>query len=98
MKEYDKLHLKLKLSQLKLIVSCQKKPIELDYEIISEGNSSIPVYNSLNDLKKNNDIEILLQPCMVYAHSTILRNELLQNENWVKELGIPDKQEFIKKN
>lgn len=58
---------------------------------------SIPVYNSLKDLKKNNDIEILLQPGMVYAHSIILRNELLQNENWVKELGISDKQEFIKR-
>lgn len=58
---------------------------------------SIPVYNSLKDLKKNNDIEILMQPGMVYAHSTILRDELLQNENWVKELGISDKQEFIKR-
>ena len=57
----------------------------------------IPVYDSYTEMIRNEDLEILMQPGMVYTHSIELISELLKNESWVDECGIEDKIKFMER-
>lgn len=58
----------------------------------------IPVYDSLKQLRENDErLEILMQPGMVYTHSTELMKELLKDESWIQEYGVENKLEFMKR-
>lgn len=55
----------------------------------------IPSYISLNSGERSEDLEIFMQPGMIYAHSTALIKNLADDSMWKDTCGIADRNLFI---
>ena len=55
----------------------------------------IPSYISLNSGERSEDLEVFMQPGMVYAHSTALIRNLANDPMWKDTCGIDDRNLFI---
>lgn len=55
----------------------------------------IPSYTSLQKGERVQDLEIFLQPGMIYAHATALMQSLADNSVWMDSCGIDDRKAFL---
>ena len=55
----------------------------------------IPSYTSLKKGERVQDLEIFLQPGMIYAHATALMQSLADNSMWMDSCGIDDRNAFL---
>lgn len=84
----DKDEMKTKLSQLHLEeIKYYLKKLDLLL--------CLPVYDSLKTGVKAPDLELLLQPGMVYSHAVHLMDILTSKQTWLDDCKIEDRHEFI---
>ncbi len=55
----------------------------------------VPSYESLKQGIRNENLEIFLQPGMVYAHAEKLIQQLEKDETWSRECGISKRRQFL---
>ena len=78
------------LWELRIWMKCKRLYL-LELELFLE----IPSYISLNSGERSEDLEIFMQPGMIYAHSTALIKNLADDSMWKDTCGIADRNLFI---